>query len=146
MPDFMKIGLVGAELLQAGRGTVMTNLAVAFRSFANGSDKESKCWTDLFVRRDQRSCKPHFIIPRAKICHIFVTANFRSGCQSWRFSVFLRPSSRCRHWRRWCVGDAVNMCFGGRSFEGRGQETRYPDWGSNIFIRLFRQMLEKRLE
>jgi hypothetical protein len=76
----------------------MMNLVVAFRSFAEGSDKESKCWTDLSIRRDQRSCKPHFVSPRAKICHMFVTGDFRSDCQS----------------------------FGGRSFEGRAQGTRYP--------------------
>ena len=61
--------------------TVMTKLVVAFRSFANRSGKESKCWTDLSIRRDQRSCQPHFVNPRAKICQMFVTGDFQSGCQ-----------------------------------------------------------------
>ena len=63
--------------------TVMTTLVVAFRSFANRSDKESKCRTDLSIRRDhQHSFQPHFVSPRAKICHMFVTGDFRSGCQT----------------------------------------------------------------
>jgi hypothetical protein len=45
----------------------MANLVVAFRSFAKGSDKECKCWTDLSIRRDQRSCKPQFVNPRATV-------------------------------------------------------------------------------
>ena len=48
----------------------MTNLVVAFRSFVKGSDTESKCWTDLSIRRDQPSCQPHVVSPRAKICHV----------------------------------------------------------------------------
>jgi hypothetical protein len=90
----------GRRLVPGGQTegwAVMTKLIVAFRSFANRSDKESKCRTDLSIRRDHHSCQPHFVNPRAKMCHVFVAGDFRRGCQTCCFNVFLRPSSRCRH-------------------------------------------------
>jgi hypothetical protein len=59
-----------------------SDLVVAFRSFANGSDKGKQMLGRLSIRRDQRSCKPHFVNPSTKICHMFFTGDFRSGCQT----------------------------------------------------------------